>query len=201
MALTENQKYEQLLATAKDLFWKYGINRVTIEEICREAEVSKMTFYKHFNNKNDLIRKLIDRIFTDSMHEYNSIMESSIEFHEKVRKMVEMKIKGTNNISKEFLKDFYSRNDPELTEFFQSKIDESIMQIQCDFTTAIERGDIRSNVNPDFILYYLNRIIAMANDPELVRLYDSAQKMILEVTNIFFYGILPVTESKDVRNG
>ena len=194
MALTENQKYEQIMATSRELFWKYGISRVTVEEICREAEVSKMTFYKHFSNKNDLIRKLIDRIFANSMDEYNSIMDSDLEFHEKVRKMVLMKIEGTNNISKEFLKDFYSRNDPELTGFFQSKISESINMIQCDFTAAIDRGYLRGNIKPEFMLYYLNKIIEMGNDPELVSIYDSAQDMIMEITNIFFYGILPVKE-------
>jgi len=47
MNRSENQKYNQIIDTSKKLFWKYGIKRVTIEEICREAGVSKMTFYKH----------------------------------------------------------------------------------------------------------------------------------------------------------
>lgn len=191
MNLTENKKYESLLRTARELFWKYGIRRVTIEEICRTAEVSKMTFYKHFDNKTDLVKKLLDRIFSESMDGYRSIMDSDAEFHEKVRKMVLLKIEGTYDLSKEFLQDFYSKNDIELTSFLQTRTNEIITTIKEDFAEAIRKGDIRSDIKPDFIFYFLNHIIEMASDPELLKLYDSAQEMILEMTNIFFYGILP----------
>jgi AcrR family transcriptional regulator len=46
-----NQKYLKILAAGRDLFWKHGFKRVTIEEVCREAGASKMTFYKFFENK------------------------------------------------------------------------------------------------------------------------------------------------------
>ncbi len=196
MASTENQKYEQLLATARELFWKYGITRVTIEEICRTAEVSKMTFYKYFNNKTDLVKKLIDRIYTDSMNGYREIMDSDSEFHEKVRKMVLMKIEGTYDLSKEFLQDFYNKNDTELTSFLHKRTNEIMCIIKEDFAEAIRKGDIRSDIKPDFILYFLNKIIEMASDPELLKLYDSAQDMILEIINIFFYGILPINRDE-----
>ena len=192
MVIADNKKYESLLRTAKELFWKYGITRVTIEEICRTAEVSKMTFYKHFNNKTDLVKKLIDRIYTDSMKGYREIMDSDSEFHEKVKKMILMKIEGTYDLSKEFLQDFYNKNDIELTSFLHTKISEIMSVIKEDFAEAIRKGDIRSDINPDFIFYFLNRIIDMASDPGLLKLYDSAQDMIIEITNIFFYGILPV---------
>ena len=118
-------------------------------------------------------------------------MDSDSEFHEKVREMVLMKIEGTYDLSKEFLQDFYSKNDSELTLFLQSRTNEIITIIKEDFTEAIRKGDIRSDIKPDFIFYFLNQIIEMASDPELLKLYDSAQEMILEMTNIFFYGILP----------
>ena len=47
----KNIKYNQILTKGKELFWKYGIKRVAIEEICKQAHVSKMTFYKYFKNK------------------------------------------------------------------------------------------------------------------------------------------------------
>jgi AcrR family transcriptional regulator len=49
-----NKKFQSTVNKAKELFWKYGIKKVSIEEICAEAPVSKMTFYKFFKNKNDL---------------------------------------------------------------------------------------------------------------------------------------------------
>jgi AcrR family transcriptional regulator len=41
-----NLKLARIASTAEKLFMKFGIRRVSVEEICREASVSKMTFYK-----------------------------------------------------------------------------------------------------------------------------------------------------------
>ena len=53
-----NRKYDDIMSTGKDLFWKYGIRRVTVEEICEKSNVSKMTFYKYFPNKETLALEL-----------------------------------------------------------------------------------------------------------------------------------------------
>ena len=53
MSNMSNPKREQILKTGKELFWKFGFKRVTIEEICKEAGISKMTYYKYFTNKMD----------------------------------------------------------------------------------------------------------------------------------------------------
>ena len=54
-----NKKYKQIIATSKELFWKFGIKRVTVEEICSQAHVSKMTFYKFFPNKIELAKIIL----------------------------------------------------------------------------------------------------------------------------------------------
>ena len=51
---TSNSSKEQvIMETARRLFWKHGISRIKVKEICEESEVSKMTFYRLFNNKID----------------------------------------------------------------------------------------------------------------------------------------------------
>ena len=65
--LQVNPKQNQIISTAQSLFWKYGMRRVSIEEICRDARVSKMTFYKFFKNKVDLVKFILDKIMDESM--------------------------------------------------------------------------------------------------------------------------------------
>lgn len=54
----ENKKYKALLEAGKKLFCKHGFRRVTIDEICREAGASKMTFYKWFDNKTEFAKTI-----------------------------------------------------------------------------------------------------------------------------------------------
>ncbi len=54
-----------------------------------------------------------------------------------------------------------------------------------------ERGDIRSDIKLEFIVFILNHLLEIAADERLVRLYDSPEAMTAELMNFFFYGILP----------
>jgi len=46
-------------------------------------------------------------------------------------------------------------------------------------------------MKPEFINFILNHMVEFGSDPILNSLYPNAQEMILELTNFFFYGILP----------
>jgi AcrR family transcriptional regulator len=46
---------ERILVTAHDLFYRDGIRGTGIDSVIELAQVTKATFYRHFNSKNDLI--------------------------------------------------------------------------------------------------------------------------------------------------
>ena len=71
----ENKKYKSLLETGKKLFWKHGFRRVTIDEICHEAGVSKMTFYKWFDNKTGFAKTIFSNEVQRAIIEFRKIME------------------------------------------------------------------------------------------------------------------------------
>lgn len=49
---------ERITATANEKFKKYGIRRVTMDDIARAMRMSKKTLYKHFSSKRELVRLL-----------------------------------------------------------------------------------------------------------------------------------------------
>ncbi|MEE4196636.1 MAG: TetR/AcrR family transcriptional regulator [Bacteroidales bacterium] len=185
------KKIDQILKVAKDLFWKFGINRVTIEEICRKSKVSKMTYYKYFNNKKDIVRHIYLDFCDLSMKKYKMIMASDIPFKEKVKKSLDLKREQTVNMSREFYNDLLRNNDPEIIEMVNKTKKENLELILNDYLKAQQDGDIRKDINPEFILYFLNHMFEMANDERLAHLYQNPNQLIMELTNFFFYGILP----------
>ncbi len=46
---------DQLVSTAIDLFYRHGFNCVGIDQVLAKAGLSKTTFYKHFESKDDLM--------------------------------------------------------------------------------------------------------------------------------------------------
>jgi AcrR family transcriptional regulator len=186
-----NPKKQQIVSTARDLFWKYGFRRVSIEEICREANVSKMTFYKHFKNKDELAKYIIDLITGIAMKKYREIMDSDMPFIQKVQKSILLKMESSNEMSQEFFDDFHKNASPELREHFNKLVRANLQTIQNDYIMAQKKGDVRPDINPNFILYYLDKILEMAKDENLMKMYKSPPDLINELTRFFFYGILP----------
>jgi len=41
----------EILEAAKELFFKHGFKRISIEDICNKADVSRRTFYVYYENK------------------------------------------------------------------------------------------------------------------------------------------------------
>jgi AcrR family transcriptional regulator len=52
---------ERVLATAYDLFSRYGTRAVGVDRIISESGVAKMTLYRNFASKDDLILAFLDR--------------------------------------------------------------------------------------------------------------------------------------------
>ena len=52
---------ERLLAAAIDLFYRNGFNAIGIDRVISHAGVTKTTFYKHFESKDDLMVAAVQR--------------------------------------------------------------------------------------------------------------------------------------------
>jgi AcrR family transcriptional regulator len=190
-------KFKQIIETARELFIRHGIKRVSVEEICKTANVSKMTFYKYFKNKVDLAKSVIKQIVSDAEAEYRFIMNQEIPFSEKVKQMIEMKIDQTDGLSRESLGEFLNSAEPEIAEFLNRVRRDMFQLVLNDLVQVQKEGGIRKDLKPEFILYFLNLMPEMASDEKLVELYVSPQGLIVELSNFFFYGILPKEQANE----
>lgn len=53
---------ERILVAARDLFYRYGLHPVGVDTIAEAALTNKMTLYRHFKSKDDLIVAYIQRL-------------------------------------------------------------------------------------------------------------------------------------------
>jgi AcrR family transcriptional regulator len=183
-------KLQAILDAAKSLFWKHGIRRVTIEEICEVAGVSKMTFYKYFSNKTALAKYIIEDLSEAGLKTYKDILASEISYDQKVKLMIESKLNNTNDLSQELFYELYKDKDHELAKTIEAIKNKMFDIYVDDFRKAQISGDIRSDIKPEFILFLLNRVTEMMTESDLVSMYPDPQHLIAEVTNLFFYGIM-----------
>ena len=86
-------KESVILRVARGLFFSHGTRRTTVTDICKEAQISKMTFYRRFRNKNTLVLRVIAEIFDDATSNAQNIMDKEMSFCNKIEEIIAMKIR------------------------------------------------------------------------------------------------------------
>ena len=188
---SQNKTYQAILEKGKELFWKHGFRRVSIEEICRESNASKMTFYKYFPNKLELAKAILDEVFAESLVK---IRKLSVE-HESpeltFKKILQLKSEGTRGIGEEFIKDLYINPEADLKSYMEAKSATMFTEMIAVYEKGKEDGWVRKDLNIPFFMLYIQKSINMFTDEEMLKFFDSSQKLIMEITNLFIYGITP----------
>ena len=191
MAITSNPKREHILKAGKDLFWKFGFRRVTIEEICREAGVSKMTYYKHFPHKLELAVTILDEVFEKNIDKVRALHHEHETPEKTLRKIIQLKSEGGRGISEEFIKDLYASPDVDLKSYIEEKTRNVMAEITKVYEIGMEDGWVRKDLNIPFFLLYIQKTFGIFSEDEMLHFFDSPQEMIMELTNLFVYGISP----------
>ncbi len=186
-----SKKYTAIMSASKDLFWKLGVRRVSIEEICREAKTSKMTFYRYFPDKIDLAKKVIDQFYDESMTNFRKIIREKSPVSEKMQKMIKMKMEGSTDISTEFIQDLLNSSDPELSSYFKEKLKFIYAEGIKEFKIGQNDGWIRKDLNVEFMFLYFQKTTSFLADKKILEQFKSPQELIMELTNLVIYGIVP----------
>jgi AcrR family transcriptional regulator len=186
----KNPKYQAIYQKGKELFWKHGIKRVTIEEVCREAKVSKVTFYKFFPNKLELAKSILDEIFISSVEKFEDIIEGDMDFSKKIEALFLLKIQAGNHISQEFINDMYKNPDLGLKAYMDEKAESMLETVNNFYRDSQAKGFIRKEVNIDFISAFPSHLSGMMEDEVLMAQYAEPMDFVIEIMNLLFYGIV-----------
>ncbi len=186
-----NKKQQSLLAAGRELFWKHGFRRISIDEVCKVAGASKMTFYRYFPDKLALAKAVFAAEVDKGTLLFREIMISETSASEKLEAMLRTKADSVNNISQEFLNDFYSDKDSDLKTYIAQKTADVWNEIVNDFKLAQQKGVFRSDFKPEILLYISQQLPGFINDPYLVQICGSPQEVVMEIARFFTYGIAP----------
>ena len=190
MSERESQKADALVRTANDLFLRYGIRRVSVEEICQEAGVSKMTFYKYFDNKTAIAKSVIDGLWTGWRKTIGEVLHGPLPFEEKIQKVMAIKIQLSREMSKDFMNEILSGTGPELKEHVAAHTAENVKELRTFLAEGQANGDIRADLNIDFLLMVLMKLRELYSEDAVQALYPDGASFIKDAFTVFYYGAL-----------
>jgi AcrR family transcriptional regulator len=180
----------EILEAAKDLFFKHGFKRISIEDICNKADVSRRTFYVYYENKTDLLIKLLEQFRETNLREILAITSSDLPFPEKLIQIVDYKIEQLEQMTPEFLADIHDPSFIEVREQYENKKDYAKEWVYTFFSEAQKRGDIRPDLDLEFLHRFMNYAIASYKNEAMRKCYPDTALLMRKMADLLFYGIL-----------
>ncbi len=199
-----NDKIEikkRILLKAEEIFFECGCSRVTMEEIAEGLGISKKTLYKHFSNKEHILKELLSSIKCeiDSFVE-NLVADKKLEFIEKLKRFMNFVAQQGTKLEGPLAKDLM-KNYPafwkDIQEFRKKKAHKNLSRlIEQGIKSRIFRKDIHTDV---VVLAYVSAIHSLINPVVLSQLPISADEIFKEMVKILFEGIFTPNGRKKYR--
>jgi len=177
----QTHKKADILAAAEKLFGRFGSRRVSVEEICREAGVSKMTFYKYFANKVALVRHIRDLYVAEGFQKFDEIKALEIPFVQKVDLMTHWKVEFGARINSEFIREMVSVDD--VVENVKERFLGNLVE-------AREKGEIRSDIDPEFLWMVTDKLSELVKDGTWKEVFSDFSQYQYQARTLIFYGLL-----------
>ncbi len=185
-----DQKQQQVLFKSEELFMRYGLKSVTMDDIARHLGISKKTLYEYVDNKADLIGKILDSRVALEQRMMQQIKEESDDAVEEMLKLARYSIQMLRKLSptavydlKKYYKDLWmSMESLHLKEAYEI--------IRNNIERGIEQGVYRNDMDPAIISrLYIGKINQVVdNDMFPTSKYDKAN-LFKEFFNYHMHGI------------
>ncbi|WP_421908658.1 TetR/AcrR family transcriptional regulator [Methanolacinia petrolearia] len=177
--------------SALELINTHGPAKVSIDEIARHANVSKVTIYKYFSSKDGLYNEIIKMILDENMESTQTIINSDLTFLEKLKYIIATKSNSVNYMGGEFLQEFI-RNDREIEEYIKTNYENKFTELMFNFFEQGKyNGYIDYSLSNDIIYTYIkifrSGLKERASELELT---INDNKSFETLINLFFYGLI-----------
>lgn len=194
---------ERILGKAADLFLRYGIRSITMDEIAAQLGISKKTIYQFFTDKDDMVSAVIDREIHENevdCVQFRNEAENAVHQIFLAQESVEEMLKYTNPLMVYDLEKHHPRAFKRLKEFKYQFLYQVLMDnLQWGLDEGIYRADLERDIvvkarieaaflvfNPDVFPHSRYKVVEVANELAILFLYgvvnDEGKKLIEKYT-------------------
>ncbi|GIN96970.1 TetR family transcriptional regulator [Siminovitchia terrae] len=185
----KQKKMEQIFSASIELFFKYGFQKVSVNEIAHKANVSPATIYNYFGTKEQLYTDSLMDWLDKQLAQYEDILNSRLSFFEKTKKIMLLESKNLKILADEF-PNIPSSDSRRLIQMMDGYNEQKVVPFFKKFVAlGKQEGYIRKDQSEEMMMRYFTMF-----QNELVRNWEgSNQKRITEnmdhLMELFFYGV------------
>ncbi len=146
-----NEELKNIAKKVNQLFTRYGIKSVTMDDISRELGISKKTLYQHVKDKTELVELIVDSEFEEKescLSKLITTYENAIDEIYQVHKVVIQIFKEYSPTSEYDLRKYYPVVHQRMHQLRRQKLMENYSN---NLKKGIEEGLYREEINVELI--------------------------------------------------
>lgn len=198
----DNEVRDRILLKSEEMFNTFGYSRITMDEIARELAISKKTLYKHFSNKEHILKTIVENRKCE-IHAFMEKMlsDKNLEFLEKLKGIMNFFTERVRHLNGLLMQDLI-RNHPEIWRSIKESTQAKAYKNFGNFIEqGVKSGVFRNDVDPAVVVVIFFAAINSLMNPEvLASLPVAAENIRLCVYKIVFEGILTDSGRKKYNN-
>ena len=175
--------------TERQLFG-YGYKSLNLNEVAKEAGISKVALYKIFDSKYEVTSRVIKRILVNSDLEMSNLLQSELPLQRKIEQGIKIISSVYLKMDKDFLYDL-EHSLPELWQQIDDVRKSKEEMIARLLTDAQNGGTIREDMDAKLLSALIMALIRGVYNPNFFFNHNvSADTVGSIIVNIFMDGIL-----------
>jgi AcrR family transcriptional regulator len=181
---------ERIVGKAHELFMRYGIRSVSMDEVANQLGISKKTIYQFYTDKDALVEDVIDIELTKSeqgctMHK----KQSENPIHE-IFMAVDMLLEMLSQMNPTLIFDLERYHPKAFRKYSEYKNKFLLSIIKENIDTGKADGLYREEINADIMARFRLASIFLVFNPEWLPMGKHAlPAVITEITDNFLYGL------------
>jgi AcrR family transcriptional regulator len=181
------RKKQSILEAALSLFLEFGVQKVSMNEIATKANVSQVTIYNYFKNKDRLVEEVIRYYVDKAWQEADVILTSDLPFPEKIKRLIFNKKRSANNIHENFYQHFmkaYTTGDGYMAKLMTKEAIPKMMNL---FNEGKAQGYVDPAISNEAIFFYIQMMNEYMQKKDV---YTKILPLTEDIMHILFYGIV-----------
>jgi len=182
------RKRKDICRAAFELFCTLGVQKTSIAQIAKKANVSQVTIYNYFGSKENLLKESIKDFMEEKLKQYEGLLEEELTFLEIIEKIVFDKSKSVRMMKYEFIQTILSKyQDMQqfIDDYYKNKAIPLMIRL---IDKGRSEGYINKDISNEAFLFYISIFKEAISQHELIS--NLSKSAMQDLSLLFFYGIM-----------
>ncbi|MBP6469961.1 MAG: TetR/AcrR family transcriptional regulator [Chloroflexi bacterium] len=193
-ARRKEQSKEDIRKAAWELFGQFGVEKVSVNDIARKANVSHATIYNNFGSKEVLVREFVTAMVEHLVDKIQEILAPNKQFDQKMTAFFqfisEMLVDNRSMAeSPIFTSSVDLQNDPDIRQIREAAQERTTNLLLELFAEGKQQGRVNPNLSDEVLIIYFKMFMDMFIRPELHYPFRQNPQMITDLGWLMMHGL------------